>query len=643
VAERSGGAPLRMDPRARTVGLAMLAVALAAGVHAFELHGRFVYDDLVYVVYNAAVQRGLGANWTRFFTDHTLYSGVVHTVHYRPLVALSYAANASPDLTSFAFKVTQVALHALTVLGLFWSLTVLRRHRPEVPAAVPFLAAVWVGIVPFNVEAVHYVAARSSLMCGTFAAWAFGLYLRMRLASRPAAVAGWYVAHLLAVGAALSCKETALALPAAMVAADLWLVRPGSTGHRMRGLRPWWPYLPYVAGLAFVLLVMPNVNHTYGYLRSVFTDPWRLAIAFWCLVENLRLMVLGTGLTAVHPVDPDAGLLTPTTAGVLLLLLALAAGCWAVRRRLPLVGFGYLWYLFLIAPSTFVHLNQILQEHRAYTASFGVGMALAALAGALWERAARHRPAVVASVVAGIAAVGLLLAVGAVHRERVWASGLSLWSDAAAHAPGSYLARINLGLMRMNAGDLKGAERELRWAFDSKPSAHARHGLAQVLGREGRYREALDLLAPMVEMFPDDPRVLFEVARARVGMGPGPEAVESLKRLDAAERENLRTRRYKYLYRPGATAAEVVRVALAAGRLDDARWGVARLREEAPDDPTGDRMAFAVHLAAGEIEAAEADLAALDRRLPGDPRVAALRARLEAAKTGPSGPPPTAP
>lgn len=611
-----------------TPALALLAAALTVAAHAFELHGEYVFDDVIYVLFNPALRQGIGADLTRFFTDHTLYSSLAATVHYRPLVVLSYAMNGPPGPDTFAYKATQVGLHALTVLGLFWSLTVLRRHRPELPAGVPFLAAAWVGIAPFNVEAVHYIAARSSLMCGTFAAWAFGFYLTMRLQVRRTAAAAWYLAHLAAVAAALSCKETALALPAVVLAADLILLRPGAAGPRLGGARLWWPYVPYAAGLALALLVMPNVNHTFSYLRQVFTNEWRLATAFYCLVENLRLMVLGTGLTAVHPIDPDAGLTSAGTLAALAVLAVLLAGCAALWRRLPLAAFGGVWYLFLIAPSTFVHLNVILEEHRGYTASFGVGMALAALAAALWRRAARHRTA----VAAGVAAVGVLLLIGTVHRERVWATGVGLWADAAAHAPDQPGPRANLGMMRLNGGDRAGAERDLRRALALDPTFRpARRGLAHLLGLEGRYREALALLEPLAAEAPDDPRVLAEVARARVGLGGGPEAVASLRRLAEAERENLRTRRYVYPYRPGATAVELVRAALAAGRIDDARWGVAHLREEAPDDPTGDRWAFEVHLAAGELEAARGDLMSLERRLPGNPTVTALGARLREA------------
>lgn len=599
------------------------------------MRGEFVFDDLVYIVFNLEIWQGVGRHWTRFFTDHALYSGLAGTVHYRPLVVLSYALNAGSAQDTLPFKLTQVALHVTAVLGLYWSLAVLRRHRPDVPECVPFLAAAWVGVAPFNVEAVHYVTGRSALMCGTFAAWAPGLYLKMRLQRRAGPATLWYLAHLGAVALALSCKETALTLPVAMVALDLLVVR-GGAGPSLSGLRLLWPYVPYLAGLAVVGLYMPNVNRATSYLRQVVGTEWRLATAFYCLMENARLMVLPTGLSVAHPIDESAALTDATTLANMAGVAAILAWAWAARRRWPLISFGWVWYLLLIAPSTFVHLNVVLLENRGYPASFGVGIVLAALSGALWRAAARHRRA----VALGISAVGVLLVMGTIHREQVWSSGLTLWGDAVKRDPTAPGAYSNLGMRRLNAGDLDGAESALRRALDLAPNfLPAEHLMAQVHVAKGEYAEALALLEPLVAEDPDDPRILLQMAKAQIALARFPEAVVTLHRLAEAERANDRTRKYRYRYRPADTATELVQAALKAGMLEDARWGVRYLREAAPRDPMVDGLTFEVHLAAGEWARAEEVLRRLEARHPGRRQVVAWRQALDAARTDGAPPP----
>jgi tetratricopeptide (TPR) repeat protein len=620
----------------RRLALPGLLALLVVGAHGWELTGEPVFDDITYILMNPDVQSGVGDDWGRFFTDPSTYSARASTVHYRPLVAFSYAVNASMGFGMPGFKLTELGLHLLAVLGLYWALTVLRRHRPEIPAAVPWVAAAWVAAAPFNVEAVHYLSARSALMCGLFSAWALGLYLRMRLETAPARMAGLYGLHLAAVAAALLCKETALPLPAAMLAADLLLVRLPGGALRVTSWRLWWPYVPYAAGLALVLTRMPNVSRAFDYLRQVVEHEWRLATAFRCLVDNVRLMVLPVGLTPVHPFDTGARLTDAATLACLALVAGALAWAWRARRRAPLVSFGWAWYFLLIAPSTFVHLNVVLMENRGYTASFGVGMVLACLAVTLWERAGNRRR--LAAV--GFGAVAALLLVTTVHAERVWRSGLTLWEHASERDPESVGARANRGLMRMRAGRLKEAEVDLRWAAERDPTLPAaRYGLLDVLSAQGRDREAVEAMLPLLQTEPRDPRLLFALARSERRLGRDVQALEALRRLAVAEGENLRRREYVYHADPAATATELVDVALKLRRLADARWAVDHLRGVAPEDPRADYLAFRVALAGGDWEAAEAALGALARRLPGDPRVAALRAVLERARSDRAPPP----
>lgn len=626
-----------MRPAWRRLALPGLLVLLVVGAHGWELRGEWVFDDIPYIQMNPQVQRGLGHDWWRFFTDPTTYSAKASTVHYRPLVGLSYAADASLGVGVVGYKLTQLALHVLAVLGLFWALSVLRRHRPEVPAAVPWLAAAWVGAAPFNVEAVHYMSARSALLCGLFSAWALGLYLRMRLETRPGRAAALYGLHLAAVAAALLSKETALTLPAAMLAADLLLVRPPGGPLRVASWRLWWPYLPYGAGLALALTRMPNVNHAFGYLARVAGEEWRLATAFRCLVENVHLMVLPTGLTLVHPFDTGARMTDAVTLASLAGVALLSGWAWRARRRAPVIAFGWTWYFLLIAPSTFVHLNVILMESRGYTASFGVGLVLACLAAGLWERAAGRRRA----AALGLGAAAALLLVLTVHGSRVWSSGMTLWEHAVARDPTSAGARANRGLMRMEVGRLAEAEADLRWAARRDPTLRAaRYGLVDVLAAQGRDGDALAFLMPLLKAEPDDPRLLFDLARAERRLGRDAQALEALRRLAEAEAKNLVRRRYVYQSDPAATATEMVGLALKMGRPGEARWAVDHLRRVQPGNPRADYLGFRVALAEGDWGGAETALEALGRRLPGDPRLAAWRARLERARAGPAPPAP---
>jgi len=585
----------------RALAPLLLAAAVLAA-HAPGLRGPFVLDDPIYIGLNPAVQAGLGADWPKFFTDHTTYSAVAETPHYRPLVALSYAADAGRGAGTFAFKLTQLLLHLATVLALWWTLATVDRRYVPLPAGSALVAALWFAATPFNVEAVHYLSARSALMCGMFVVLALGLYARMWTARGPWRRAGLYGLHLAAVAAALLSKETALALPAAVLAFDR-LVLCRSPRRARRGWAFAWPYLPYAAGLVAALAYMPNVDRAFDYLGQVLASPWRLPTAIDCLVENLRLMLLPAGLTVLHPIDEAARLASPRTLISLALVLGLLGTAWALRRRAPAVAFGTVWYFLLILPSTFVHLNFVLMENRGYAAGAGVAMVVGILATGAWQAAARapawRRP--------GLAAAAAVVAVCAVavtwHQERVWGSEAALWRQAVRHNPDAPLPYSYLGTATLRQGRAEAADAAFRraLALDPEPEVArlARQGRAVVETLRHDYRAAARILSPLLRGQPDNPELLALLALTRMGSGDDTGLVAALRRLIEAERANRASHKYLYRYVPGKWPEVMVHAALAARDLPQAHWALARLREALPGSAAAARLARRVAAAAG--------------------------------------------
>ena len=443
--------------------LVLLGLVTVAA-HMWNLSGEFIYDDYIYIVENQAVQDGV-AGWPRFFADGGTYS-VLRTPHYRPLVALSYALNVSMDMGVAGFKVTQLLFHLLTVFGVFWVLSLIRRELVDMPAAVPFVAAAWVGIVPFNVDAVHYLTARSSVLSAMFSVASIGCYLKMRMAKERGDAGLFYVLHLASLAAAAMCKETALAVPAVILAVDLLLVRRVRPDLKLLSLAFLWPYLPYLFGGVAAFALSPNVRSLSFHFLKFAHEPWRAAAAIYCLVENVRLMLLPTGLSISHPIGAWFRLTDLAVLASGTVIVGVSAAAWRVRRTAPMVTFGLLWYFLFIGPSTFVHLKEILHEHRGYTASIGVGMVVAWLVCTLWERLGDRRRVTTTAMVA-VAVVSLFSI--SVERQRVWADERTLWTDSLRVYPDNPVAYSRMGVYYMIHGDLITAERMVQRSIRMDP------------------------------------------------------------------------------------------------------------------------------------------------------------------------------
>ena len=601
----------------------LLLVMVAAFGHAWPLGGEYIYDDYIYVALNPAVQAGL-ANWTAFFTDPGTYSST-NAPHYRPFVTLSYAVVVALGGGVVGQKLMQLAIHAGTAVSLFWALSVAWRRFGVGHPALPLGAALVFALMPFNVEAVHYLTARSATLCGLFCLISLALYLSFRAETRPGRQALFYGLHLVTLALALLSKETAVTMPAVLLMADLLLVPRSHLP--LRSVRFWWPYVPYALGVLLVWSVMPNVENAFQHLRQVLGSEWRLATAFYCLVENARMMLIPTGLTISHPINEQVRLSDPVTLVSLVGVIAMVAGAWFARRRLPWVSFGILWYFLLIVPSTFVHLNVVLMESRGYTASAGIALALAGLVAALWQRGpAWRRPLAAVIVVVALAFVSVGL-----QRQQVYASRLNLWEDAAAHNPGSYHARLNLGIQYVLAGNLDGAEQLFRGVVADFPEfVRGHHNLAHVLIERGKFEDAVALLLPLVKERPEAPNHWRQLARAYMGMGRAGDALEAMRNLINAEARNLITKKELFEVAPGESVSGFVDLALRMGRLEDALWAVGMLHRTYPGLLQGDLLEMRVLATGGRLDEAGQVLERIARKLPpGSPEVARWRADLE--------------
>lgn len=606
--------------------LPFLLVVLTVVAHSWELTGEYAYDDQIYIQLNPAVQQGVG-DWTRFFTDPSTYS-IAKTVHYRPFVTLSYALNVSMGWGVFGFKLTQLVLHIFAVLALYWTLAVPVRRFVTVPPLLPFLAAAFMGIMPFNVEAVHYLTARSAVLCGLFSILAAGFYLAMRGERNPARIAPWYAAHVVALLVALLAKETALAVPAVLFVADLLFVQQ-AVRARFFSWRFLWPYVPYAAGLAVVLVVMPNVNAISYHLARLTGDAWRLPTAIYCLVENIRLMLIPIGLTIAHPIDEAARWMSVRTLGCLAIVAALLTWAFRVRRHLPLLSFGVAWYFLFISPSTFVHLTTVLMENRGYTASAGVSVVVAVLMCYAWQRfAAYRRPMVSAVVIMALCLVGV-----GYDRQTEWKTNEALWKNAVEHDPSSADAWINLGTAYVRAQKMdQGAAAFIHVirAFPNRPEAP--HNLARIYVLKKRYGDAVKILEPLVASRPKDPNHLEQLVHAYAGLGRFEDAFMVAGRLLAVDMAGLQGTKRVYTNGPEAAITVYVTYALKVGRTGEALAAIMKWREKNRDTPQVEFLEMRIYATAGDWGRAESILNSLAARFPGNPRIPVWKKELAARK-----------
>jgi tetratricopeptide (TPR) repeat protein len=469
-------------------GLAILAIALL--IYWAGLSGGFHFDDYANIVENDALKverldfESLKNAW---------FSSVTGNLG-RPLAMLSfglsyYAAGGSP----FAFKLTNLGIHVLSALALFFlarSLLQIVSRNPgsqltpfRVEALSLATAAAWLWH-PLQVTSVLYVVQRMTSLSSLFIilgllCFSLGRLSMLEGASRRGR--GLVLASLFwALPAALS-KEIGVLIPLYCAAIEFCLLglRAPASGDRTF-LRWFFGLTVLLPGILAVLVLVLHPERVFGgYEGRDFTLGQRLLTEsrvlclylYLILLPNIRAMGLFHDDIAI-----STGLLNPpTTLLCLALLAALIVLAWRFRQRQPLFALAVLGFLAGHAmESTFIPL-EIAHEHRNYVPAFFV------LLGAVYylDVALRTlpRPQVrFALIVVLLTTPALLTAV----RAKSWGAPFDLVVTEAANHPQSATTQFELGSLYnkllLAAPDRKDEFYELsRKAFEKSIANNPRH------------------------------------------------------------------------------------------------------------------------------------------------------------------------
>ncbi|MDX5445406.1 MAG: tetratricopeptide repeat protein [Zoogloeaceae bacterium] len=313
----------------------------------------------------------------------------------RPLSMAGFAVERHLfGLDPFPMKLTNVIIHVGNVVLVFLLLRVLldvlqRRHPKATtwvvsPQSLALLVAAAWALAPINLTSVLYVVQRMESLAALFMLAGLLAYVhgRCRIEAGQAA-RGWsWVLGGLLGGLVLSglAKETAAMLPLHALLIE-WLVfgfgQAGPTRRRLCVLYAVILLLPALAGAAMYL---PGILSGAAYSSRTFGLEERLWTQAHILWHYLAWIVLPPpgGLSFHHDAFPVAtGLLTPwTTLPAVSGLLGLAGGAVLLRKRLPVVSLGVLWFFIMHLLVSSIFPLELVFEHRNYLPSVGILLAL---------------------------------------------------------------------------------------------------------------------------------------------------------------------------------------------------------------------------------------------------------------------------
>src|SRR5437762_9198687 len=289
---------------------------------------------------------------------------------YRPLTMVSYGLSALLSPNPLSYHLMNVALHALAALAAFSLARSLLRSTPAAGVAALLFA-----VHPVHTEPVANIAGRAEVLAGLFSLLALACFARATDAAAGKRL--WFVASLAAFAAGLLSKESAFATIALVALVSMWIER----AHLLTVVRR---VLPYVAlGVAFVALRWfavgaitlaeppPFIDNPLAHVGLLA----RLATALVVLGDYGSVLAVPLRLSAddsFNQVPVVHSLADPRLVGTTAVILALALALGAARRRMPVLPFAALFFVFAIALTSNVcfPIGTIKAERMLYLPSF---------------------------------------------------------------------------------------------------------------------------------------------------------------------------------------------------------------------------------------------------------------------------------
>lgn len=379
----------------------------------------------------------------------------------RPVSMATFIGDAithGPD--TWWWKYNSLMLHLINGLLLFWFIALLTRASQAIHSVDPWLVSLVVTSVwllhPLNVSTVLYTVQRMTVLSTTFVFAGMLCYVAGRLQQQQLRASGWVliaVAYLGCVPLAAFSKESGLLLVLFIMLIEFFVLGfrgPNGVPRRIKLLHG-----TLVGSIVVgVLVLLANLDFVLdGYSFREFSPFERILTQFrvLCVYLSQLLLPLPWKLGFFHDdFSVSTGVFEPfSTFLSLLLVLGLIVGAILARKRMPLTAFG-IFYFFAshVLESTIFGL-ELMFEHRNYTGSFGIFLALVPLLA-------------VPSIGRRVLAVGSLLVVlgfGLLtwQRANIWSTPLRMHQHMYAVHPDSPRLNIILANVYATAGEYDNA------------------------------------------------------------------------------------------------------------------------------------------------------------------------------------------
>jgi tetratricopeptide (TPR) repeat protein len=478
---------MQLSSRNNIASFAALIALLTVLAYSNTIHTPFVFDDIVNIIENTSLS---GDSFLEALLTQPKGTGIAGRPVIQVTLVLNHAISGEKTWSYHLFNLTVHVLAALTLFGIIRRALHsdrLKHEFSQVSTPIAFACSLLWALHPLQTESVTYIIQRCESLMGLFFLLTF--YCAMR-GWQSSYQRHWHLAALLSFLAGVGSKEVIVMAPILLFLCDMIFFHE-SPREAFRAS----PLL--YAGMAFGLVLLAllvaaggTASSGTGNLTFSVADYWitqpgvilkYLSLVFWphplCIDHAWPLSTLETDWPSLAVM----GLMLSATVTSLI--------------RYPAVGYLFLWFFLLLAPTSLMPLPDLIFEHRMYLPLAAVVLLSVAGMYRLLCLAANSLLRVDGLGGHPLFKMGLLLFVivatslGSVTylRNLDYQTDISLWADAVRQYPTNSRARANLGAAHIKALEY------------SKSLHHLQESLRLEMGQAIRYAEMQSNLSRRAE------------------------------------------------------------------------------------------------------------------------------------------------
>ena len=504
----------RIDPDLIFI-LLLLAFGLAAYSNSFL--ASFHYDDLTHIAKNDAIS-DLG-NVAR------IYSYCKERFLTYLTLALNYKLSALDPVTYHIFNFFIHYIAACFIYFLFrdtWETVAMEgRGRASTGRLAALLAAGIFLLHPLQTQAVTYVIQRAESMAGMFYLGALLFYVRARLASTRHASTRYYTIMILCAVAAAFSKETAVTLPVAIMAYEVFFFKT-RIQDLLRSKFILIVLVPAVIIVIYKLGPLLGKNFYYDYDPNMHLSRKQYFLTqLSVLVTYLRLFLWPANQNLDWDYPIASNLFNVRTITSLFLLLSLIFVAIVAYRQYRILSFGIICFFLTLAPtSSIIPIKDVIYEHRMYLAVGFLAMGLVEVINLGFSNIKQVSSQVGKIALLVVSLITLPLLAGATHaRNEVWRSEVSLWRDVVKKSPNKARAHNNYGmaLYMVWRQMSENAKQEFEIASRLSPNWEIPYyNLAIAAYQEGDYQRAVALYRKAIELKPNYKEAIYQLGKTYI-------------------------------------------------------------------------------------------------------------------------------